>query len=227
MEKITKVKLTDLKLAENNVRMHPRRQIEEYKRSLKMFGQTKNAVIDEDNTVLIGNGLVMAARELEWEDIYAICRSDLSENDKLKLMVSDNKIFGLGIDNLDTIDEIFSKLVGDMDIPGYDEATLNLMIAQTSAISEEIASYGVLLEEQVEEIQNRQTHNPLHMQTDEQQTAESNIQTIVTNPLPQIRSQEQHDNHIDDNTEMVMAANCPNCRRELWLSRDALLALMS
>ena len=59
---ILKAKLDELKLAEDNVRLHPRRQIEEYKRSLEKFGQTKNAVIDEGNNVLVGNGLVMAAR---------------------------------------------------------------------------------------------------------------------------------------------------------------------
>ena len=222
MENVIKVKLADLVLAESNVRMHPRRQIEEYKRSLKMFGQTKNAVIDESNTVLIGNGLVMAARELGWENIYAIRRSDLSENDKLKLMVSDNKIFGLGVDNLDALDEIFAKLTGDMDVPGYDEATLNLMIAETSQISEEIASYGVLPGEQVEEIQNRQTHNPPYPQAETQQPPE------MTNPLPQqITEQGQPSNHIGDNTDMILAANCPGCGREVWLSKDALLALMS
>ena len=103
---ISKVKLSDLNLAENNVRLHPKRQIEEYVRSLEKFGQTKNAVIGEDNNVLIGNGLVMADRELGLSEIYAIKRADLSPNDKLKIMVSDNKIFDLGVDNLDMIDKI-------------------------------------------------------------------------------------------------------------------------
>ena len=219
MENITKVKLTDLKPAENNVRLHPRRQIEEYKRSLRMFGQTKNAVIDENGAVLIGNGLVMAARELEWEEVYAIRRSDLSENDKLKLMVSDNKIFGLGVDNLDAIDGIFARLTGDMDIPGYDEATLNLMVAETSAINEDIAGYGVLPEGQVEEIQSRQTHD--HSQAEAQQPTET------TNPLPQSTEQGRCNNHIGGNAGMTLAASCPDCGGEIWLSKDALLALTS
>ena len=158
MEQVISVKLEDLILAENNVRIHPRRQIEEYKRSLEMFGQTKNAVMDEGNNVLIGNGLVMAARELGWTEIYAIRRSDLSENDKLKVMVSDNKIFGLGIDNLDIIDEIFSKLKGDLSIPGYDENTLNLMIADAEDVNAEIADYGKLNNDEVEDIRNRSAY---------------------------------------------------------------------
>ena len=84
MNQIINVSLEDLKLAENNVRLHPKRQIEEYKRSLTKFGQTKNAVIDEDNNVLIGNGLVIAARELGWEEIYAIQRNDYPTTTNLK-----------------------------------------------------------------------------------------------------------------------------------------------
>ena len=247
MEKIIKVKLADLAIAENNVRMHPRRQIEEYKRSLEMFGQTKNAVIDENDIVLIGNGLVMAARELEWDEIYAIRRTDLSENDKLdllplakapkaprgkgpgvlKLMISDNKIFGLGIDNRDAIDEIFSKLVGDLDIPGYDETTLNLMIAETSAISEEVAGYGILSSAQIEKIQSQQTSNAPHPQADEQSETQQPTES-GNNTLPDhVAEQESPNNYNGDNADMILVASCPNCGGEIWLSKDALRALMS
>lgn len=199
---ILKVKLDDLKLAENNVRFHPRRQIEEYMRSLEKFNQTKNAVIDEDNNVLIGNGLVMAARELGWSEIFVIKRTDLSHNDKLKVMVSDNKIFGLGVDNLDMVDKILEELRYDLDIPGYDEATLNLMVAEMEDVTAEISSYGVLSDNEVEEIQNRTSRpiqNPDADTPSELQTSEAAAHREAAASVPQ---NETFDNRI---------VQCPEC----------------
>ena len=215
MENVIKVKLADLALAESNVRMHPRRQIEEYKRSLIMFGQTKNAVIDEGNTVLIGNGLVMAARELEWEDIYAIRRSDLSENDKLKLMVSDNKIFGLGVDNLDALDDIFQKLIGDLDIPGYDEATLNSMVAEAEAVTSTIGEYGVLDDGLIESIRNRSEPRAYSQPEEGNIVTQSAVMTASTENTTT-------DNTAEDKIKLI----CPECEVDIWLSKELLRQLM-
>lgn len=215
---IIRVKLTDLKLIEDNIRMHPRRQIEEYKRSLDKFGQTKNAVIDEDNYVLIGNGLVIAATELGWDEIGAIRRTDLSENDKLKLMVSDNKIFGLGVDNLDAIDNIFQRLQGDLDIPGYDESTLKSMVAEAEVVTEELIRYGQLSESEVTSIRNRPaaTIAPVpQSHSDQPENAER--QTPV--------SSNEKSNDVD--LDNCVSLKCPKCGEELWLSKDALRQLLS
>lgn len=213
VNQVTTVKLKDLILSENNVRMHPKRQIEEYKRSLEMFGQTKNAVIDEADNVLIGNGLVMAAREPEWDEIYAIRRTDLSENAKLKLMVSDNKIFGLGVDNLDVIDEIFDKLKGDLNIPGYDEDTLNLMVSEAEQVSDEIYNYGVLTDEQTDDIRNRASY------------------TNATGCTNAINSEATADgnsgfSHAEPQNTSKINIECPECEAEIWLLKEQLRQLL-
>ena len=212
MNQIINVKLEHLKLAENNVRLHPKRQIEEYKRSLIKFGQTKNAVIDEDNNVLIGNGLVIAARELGWEEIYAIQRNDLSDNDKLKIMVSDNKIYGLGVDNLDVLDDIFHKLIGDLDIPGYDEETLKSMVAEAEAVTSTIGGYGVLDDEQIESIKNRAEPKAY--------TPPETDATVAHPATPTEYSETEDDN------EGRIKVNCPECEASIWLSKELLQALM-
>ena len=205
MNQIINVRLEDLKLAENNVRLHPKRQIEEYKRSLAKFGQTKNAVIDEDNNVLIGNGLVIAARELGWEKIYALQRNDLSDNDKLKIMVSDNKIYGLGVDNLDVLDDIFHKLIGDLDIPGYDEETLKSMVAEAEAVTGTIGEYGVLDDEQIESIKNRaepRAYTP-------PETGDT-----AAHPIAAIENDDaDNDNHPSE-------IECPFCKRKFSLGGE-------
>jgi len=220
---IVKVKLADLKLAEENVRMHPKRQIEEYRRSLSMFGQTKNAVIDENNNVLIGNGLVMAAREEGWEEIAAIKRTDLTENQKLKLMVSDNKIFGLGVDNLDTIDTIFERLHDDLNIPGYDEETLKTMIADTETVTAEIGNYGKLTPDEVRDIQNRPEPRTPTMPTPPAQTEQA-ASTLPHNDSD--NNTAEPESRLLENEENSILIQCPKCGEKHWLPKDVLRPLM-
>ena len=132
--KIEKVKLVDLKPAERNVRMHPPEQINEYKRSLEKFGQTKAIVIDEKNNILIGNGLFIAISQLGWKEADCCRKIGLSENDKKKLMLADNRIFDLGSDDLNVFDQLIRELDGDFDIPGYTDDLLNSLVKFLSSI---------------------------------------------------------------------------------------------
>ena len=54
---VTTKRLDALKHPKKNVRIHSEQQIRELKRSLEKFGQTRAIVVDEDDTILIGNGL--------------------------------------------------------------------------------------------------------------------------------------------------------------------------
>jgi hypothetical protein len=216
---IVKIKLGDLKLTEDNVRMHPKNQISEYMRSLEMFGQTKNAVVDENNQVLIGNGLVIAARELGWEEIAVIKRTDLTENDKLKLMVSDNKIYGLGVDNLDAVDAIFERLKvsGDLDIPGYDEEMLKTIVADADAVADSLVGYGSLSEDEINNIRSR----PEPKSTFEEKAPDDKTEEHAT-PAPN-NGAEDKEGGADDR----ISFKCPKCGEETWLSKDALRRLLS
>ena len=62
--KVIKKRLDDLKHPEKNVRIHSEQQIRELKRSLEKFGQTRALVVDENNVILIGNGLYEAGGDL-------------------------------------------------------------------------------------------------------------------------------------------------------------------
>ena len=69
--KIQKVKLHDLKPLEKNVRKHTDTQINELMRSVKQFGQTRAIVLDENNNILIGNGLYEALKRAGAEVAFA------------------------------------------------------------------------------------------------------------------------------------------------------------
>ena len=95
MEIIT-MKLADLRKPEKNVRIHTEQQLKEFRRSVEMFGQIRPIVVDEKNVILAGNGLydTLAAMGKDTAEVYRY--DNLTENQKKKLMIADNKIFSLG-----------------------------------------------------------------------------------------------------------------------------------
>ena len=121
---VTKMKLKDLIKPEKNVRIHTEQQMKEFQRSVKMFGQIRPIVVDEKNVILAGNGLydALIAIGKETADVYQY--NNLTENQKKKLMIADNKIFSLGFENLETFNSFLEELQGDLDIPGFDEVDL-------------------------------------------------------------------------------------------------------
>lgn len=117
--KVVCKKLADLKHVEGNTRVHSAKQIREYIRSIEMFGQFRPMIVDENNVVLAGNGLLQALKEMGRETADCYVMTGLTENKKKKLMLADNKIFQLGEDDQFAFEETLSTLDGDIDIPGY------------------------------------------------------------------------------------------------------------
>lgn len=138
--KITKVNIDTLKSPEKNVRKHNEKQIKELARSIEKFGQIRPVVIDENNVVYCGNGLVEAAKFAGWKQVEVLKKTGMSEADKKKLMIADNRIYTLGFDDFENINSILEE-IGDFDIPGFDTETLEAMFGD---IDEEIESFGVL-----------------------------------------------------------------------------------
>ena len=113
---IIEMKLSELVKPERNVRIHTEQQLKEFERSVRMFGQIRPIVIDENNVILAGNGLydTLVAMGKKTADVYRY--DNLTENQKKKLMIADNKIFSLGIENLETLNCFLEELQGDLEI---------------------------------------------------------------------------------------------------------------
>lgn len=209
--KIIKLKLDSLIQPDKNVRIHTEKQIEEFVRSIKMFGQIRPVVVDENNVVLAGNGLVIALKKAgETEaDVYKI--SGLSENQKKKLMIADNKIFNLGIENLETLTDFLHDLGTDLDIPGYDEDILQTMVAQAEDVTAKICEYGTLGTDEIEHIQSK---NVEHIENDEEIADDkpSSENTAPTSIVSENTQAEMQDNN--DNNSYVI---CPKCGEKIWL----------
>ena len=79
--------------------------------------------------------------------------SGLSEVEKKKLMLADNRIFSLGVDDLQAFDEILLELGNDFDIPGYDASLLETLTISLDDADDYISGYGIISEETKEQMQ--------------------------------------------------------------------------
>lgn len=200
--KIIEMQLADVVSPENNIRIHSEKQIDEYIRSLKMFDQIRPIVVDENNVVLCGNGMVMALRKMKKTTVYAYKRTDLSEKEKKKLMIADNKIFSLGIDNISTLDAFLEDLRDDLDIPGFDEDVLQSMVADAEQITEKLSQYGTLDDTEIAQIK------------------ENAAKKDTPPPMPRTEKGSAPPAEEDDGTEPESERQyviCPKCGEQIWL----------
>lgn len=209
MEIIT-MKLVDLVKPEKNVRIHTEQQLKEFQRSVKMFGQIRPIVVDENNVILAGNGLyeTLIAMGKETADVYKY--DNLTENQKKKLMIADNKIFSLGIENLDTLNSFLEDLQGDLDIAGFDEDILKQMVSEAEDVTEKLSEYGTLDDEEIQSIKESGERK-------EQQIQKAEAEQATPAPQPIAQPQQEMPEDSEDTTEVKKFVICPKCGEKIWL----------
>lgn len=209
MEIIT-MKLVDLVKPEKNVRIHTEQQLKEFQRSVKMFGQIRPIVVDENNVILAGNGLyeTLIAMGKETADVYKY--DNLTENQKKKLMIADNKVFSLGIENLDTLNSFLEDLQGDLDIPGFDEDILKQMVSEAEDVTEKLSEYGTLDDEEIQSIKESGERK-------EQQIQKAEAEQATPAPQPIAQPQQEMPEDSEDTTEVKKFVICPKCGEKIWL----------
>lgn len=216
--KVIKKRLDDLKHPEKNVRIHSEQQIRELKRSLEKFGQTRALVVDENNVILIGNGLYEAMVSLGYQEASVYVKTELSENDKKKLMIADNKTYALGIDNLDTLNEFLEELQGDLDIPGYDEEILQQMVADADEVTEKISEYGTLDESEIQKM--KEANEKREQKAAAAEISDNNSENSSENPNTSDNQSSERQNTTETEPEITETRKfviCPNCGEKIWL----------
>lgn len=93
--------IRDLKPDHKNARRRTDRSAALIAESLKRYGAARSIVIDEDGRILAGNGTVEGAKqaginkvriiEAEGDELIAVKRTDLSEEEKIGLALADNR----------------------------------------------------------------------------------------------------------------------------------------
>lgn len=191
---IIKKKTKELKENKKNIRKHPEEQINEYVKSLKMFGQIKPIIIDENNVILAGNGLFIAAQKAGIKNVDCIVMNGLDEKQKIKIMLADNKIYELGRNDMSTFDNILRELDGEFDIPGYDPDILKELLVTIDEVMEDIQEPVVIIQNKT------QTIEPIR---------QNEKQEIVQEVKPQQRTEEE----ITEGKYIV----CPHCKQKIWI----------
>ena len=209
---IIKMKLADLVKPEKNVRIHTEQQLKEFQRSISMFGQIRPIVVDENNTILAGNGLydTLIAMGKETADVYQY--GNLTENQKKKLMIADNKIFSLGIENQDTLNCFLEDLQGDLDIPGFDEEILKQMVSDAEDVTDKIAEYGTLDDEEIQKMKDSAVRMEQRIQ---QAGPQSAGEAAPESGTPAPVQQEMADG--EEAAEIRKSVICQNCGEKIWL----------
>ena len=147
--------------------------------------------------------------------------------EKKKLMLADNRIFSLGVDDLQAFDEILLELDNDFDIPGYDASLLETLTISLDDADDYISGYGIISEESKEQMQRAAekyrveeeefAHSyeeykpsaPLHPQESASngfQQPENIGASVVEKPAGEPRNELQRQFLI-----------CPKCGEKIWL----------
>jgi len=202
---IVKRKLSELKQAEKNIRMHPDKQINEYIRSLEKNGQLKPIVIDENNVIWIGNGLYQAMTKAGYKEAYCLLKEGMTEKDKKKMMLSDNRIFDLGVDDMAAFDEFILEFKDDLDVPGFDEDLLKSLLADATEVDDMMSSYGLVGEEKKAEI------------TAAKETYEKQEEAFAQNAQNGAPQPEYSPAPENTSEEVGRYVVCPKCGEKIWL----------
>jgi DNA modification methylase len=84
--------ISDLVPDPRNARTHPKRQIEQLKKSIEAFGFTNPILADPEGHIIAGHGRLQAARAMGFSEVPTIILSGLSDTQKRALRIADNKI---------------------------------------------------------------------------------------------------------------------------------------
>lgn len=199
--KIEQRKVSELVPNPKNIRKHGNIQIREFQKSIDKFGVIRPIVVDENNVILVGHGLLEALKASGKEDADVIVMKGLSENDKKKLLLADNKIYSLGLDDYAAIENILTELGqnSDFEVPGYDAETLEDLYGIKS-VQEEVEKEGTPVEKALKD-------------------SSSVVSKDNQLPLPE-EKEPTPSKHVEQQREEAEQRNfvmCPNCGEKIWL----------
>lgn len=189
---------------DRNPRRHPEAQINELIRSLSEFGQYRDLLVDEGGVILAGNGLHEAMLRAGYETVKVRRISGLTDEQKIKLVLTDNRTSDLSTDDFDIVEKLLSEL-SDFDVPGYDPHMVEELMASAEALTAEAQNYGSVDPEVIDLLQSK-----------EAEVAEENAQaTVGVPPAPPSPPSPEPTGPVSVEAEKAQEAGdvCPSCGR--------------
>ena len=124
------VELAKLVPYEKNPNTHPQEQIAAMAKSIETYGQYYPIIVDEDMRILCGHGKVLALQHLGKTEGEVRIMRGLSDKQKLKIVIEDNKIQSMSYVDFTKIEDII-KEIGELDIIGFGTDYLDAIINES------------------------------------------------------------------------------------------------
>lgn len=125
------VPVSELKEFPNNPNIHPEEQVKAIAKSMETYGQYYPVIVDEKLQILCGHGKKLALEMLGKTEAEVVIMHGLSEKQKMKLVLEDNKIQSLSYINFGKVEDIIRE-IGETDIIGYANDYLEAIISEVS-----------------------------------------------------------------------------------------------
>ena len=136
--------INDLQNDHKNARKRTDRSSKLIKESLQKFGAARSIVIDENNRILAGNGTIAGAKaagiknlkviETDGNEIIAVKRTGLSEDEKVGLALADNRTSDLSEWDKNMLEELSQE--HDLN-PWFDNDDLKELLGETEVLPAE------------------------------------------------------------------------------------------
>lgn len=107
------VELAKLVPYEKNPNIHPQEQIAAMAKSIETYGQYYPIIVDEDMRILCGHGKVLALQHLGKTEGEVRIMRGLTDKQKLKIVIEDNKIQSMSYVDFTKIEDIINESVKD------------------------------------------------------------------------------------------------------------------
>ena len=153
--KIEKVKIKEIKLYENNAKIHPEWQVEQIKNSIIEFGFNDPIAIDENNVIIEGHGRYLALKELDYTEVEIIRLDHLTEEQKVAYAIAHNKLTM----NTDFDTEKLRIELSKLEESNFDLSVLGFENIELEEIME--VDFEEVLEIEEEEMENERTRHKL------------------------------------------------------------------
>lgn len=132
------ISVDELKEYENNVKLHPKEQIEQIKKSISNFNMIDPIGIDENNVIIEGHGRLEACKELGYKEVPCIRLTHLNEEQKNAYRLIHNQLtMNSGFDLQGLKDEL-DKITLDMSEFSFDLTEIQNEISKLNDKEKEI-----------------------------------------------------------------------------------------
>lgn len=123
--------LSELKEHPSNPNTHTHAQIDALVQSMDKYGQYYRIICDENHQIICGHGKKLALEKKGETSAKVTIIKGLSEKQKLKLLLEDNKIQSMSYVNFSQVEALI-KDIGDMDIIGFSPEYLDTILNEVS-----------------------------------------------------------------------------------------------